>query len=436
MSQNTDFMDELNAVAKMQPREGSRFLLFTIFFLMLFLGVWASVSEIEELARGEGQVVPSAEIQVVQSLEGGIVEDILVTEGERVEKGQVLLRLSDVFFASEERGTEARLLSLQAKKARLEAEAGDKEFELPTEIEDKIPDVARNETALYQSRKAEYENQASILEDKINAIRSRISEAQSEASRYESSRASLQKELNVTKKMVAQRAVPEMEQFRLEREVTDASGRAREARERAKGLEAELSATERELKDQEDKFRSIVLKELNEVETQLSSLQENLKSIGDRVYRTEVRAPVTGIVDKISIKTIGGILEPAQQIVEIVPLGDDLKIIAKVSPNDIAFLKPGQDVNVKISAYDPQRYGSLKGTLQRISANSVTDNDGNIFFEVEVRTEKNHLGTTEKPLPITTGMLASIEIITGKRTIMEYLLKPILRAKSVALTER
>ena len=145
-------MNELNAVAKMQPREGSRFLLFTIFFLILFLGVWASISEIEELARGEGQVVPSAEIQVVQSLEGGIVEEILVKEGERVEKGQVLLRLSDVFFASEERGTEARLLSLQAKKARLEAEVGDKEFSLPQDIEEKIPDVARNELALYQSR--------------------------------------------------------------------------------------------------------------------------------------------------------------------------------------------------------------------------------------------------------------------------------------------
>jgi adhesin transport system membrane fusion protein len=434
--QHIDFMDELNAAAKMQPREGSRFLLLTIFFLVLFLGVWASVSEIEERTRGEGQVVPSTEIQVVQSLEGGIVEDILVSEGEHVEKGQVLLRLSDVFFASEERGTEARLLSLQAKKARLEAEAQGKEFVLPGDVQEKVPDVAKNESALYQSRKAEYENQNSILRDKVTAIQSRISEAKSEAARYESSRASLQKELNVTRKMVAQRAVPEVEQFRLEREVSDAGGRAREARERAKGLEAELSATEKELDDQKDKFRSIVLKELNEVETQLSGLQENLKSIGDRVYRTEVRAPVTGIVDKISIKTIGGILEPAQPIVEIVPLGDDLKIIAKVSPNDIAFLKPGQDVNVKITAYDPQKYGSLHGTLKRISANSVTDNDGNIFFEVEVHTDKNHLGSEDKPLPITTGMIANVEIITGKRTIMEYLLKPILRAKSVALTER
>ncbi|MCB9965303.1 MAG: HlyD family type I secretion periplasmic adaptor subunit [Rhodospirillales bacterium] len=436
MTKDTDFMDELDAVAKMRPREGSRVLLFTIFFLIVFFGVWASVSQIEQLARGEGQVVPSAEIQVVQSLEGGIVQELLVSEGDRVEKDQVLLRLSDVFFASEERGTQARFLGLQAKRARLRAEAKGEEFSLPEDVTTKAPDIAKNEMALYASRQAEYRNQKSILEEKINAIKSRISEAQSEAARYESSRASLQKELEITKKMVEQRAVPELEKLRLERDVSDSSGRAREARQRAEGLRAELSATENELKNQADEFRTKALGELNDVDTQLSALEENLKSIGDRVYRTDVRAPVAGIVDKISIKTIGGIIEPAKPIVEIVPLGDDLKIIAKVSPNDIAFLKLGQDVNVKISAYDPQRYGSLKGKLVRIGANSVKDNKGGVFFEVEVRTEKTYLGTAEKPFPITTGMLARIEIITGKRTIMEYLLKPILRARSVALTER
>ncbi len=436
MSKNTDFMDELNAVTKSTPREGSRILLLTIFFLILFLGIWSYISEIEELARGEGQVVPSAEIQVIQSLEGGIVQDILVTEGDRVEKDQVLVRLSDVFFASEERGTEARLLGLQAKKARLDAEAKGTEFNVAAAISENAPEIAKNEVALYTSRKAEFENQKSIYEDKVAAIKSRISEAQSEAARYESSRASLQKELNITKKMVEQRAVPEMEKMRIEREVNDASGRAREARQRAAALRSELNGAESELKDLADKFRTAALGELNEVETQLSSLQENLKSIGDRVYRTEVRAPVAGTVDKISIKTIGGILEPAQPIVEIVPLGDDLKIIAKVSPNDIAFLKPGQDVNVKITAYDPQKFGSLKGVLKRISANSVQGENGEIFFEVEVRTGRNHLGTQQNPLPITSGMIANIEVITGKRTIMQYMLKPILRAQSVALTER
>lgn len=176
--------------------------------------------------------------------------------------------------------------------------------------------------------------------------------------------------------------------------------------------------------------------ELNEVETSIKQLDENLTTIGDRVFRSEIRSPVNGVVNKITLKTIGGVVEPAMQLVEIVPLDDELKIMARVPPHEIAFLHPGQDVNVKITAYDPQRYGSLKGNLVRIGANSVTDREGNVFFEIEVRTDKNYLGTERKPLPITPGMVAETEVITGKRTILEYLLKPILRARDRALTER
>jgi adhesin transport system membrane fusion protein len=172
------------------------------------------------------------------------------------------------------------------------------------------------------------------------------------------------------------------------------------------------------------------------VESQISQLTESLTAIGDRVSRTEIRSPVKGTVNKITLKTVGGVIEPAMKLVEIVPLDDDLKIVAKVTPQEIAFLRPGQDVNIKISAYDPQRYGSLKGKLVRLGANSVTDNDGNIFFEIEVHAHKNYLGTAENPLPITPGMVAETEIITGKRTIFSYLMKPVMRAKDKALTER
>jgi len=172
------------------------------------------------------------------------------------------------------------------------------------------------------------------------------------------------------------------------------------------------------------------------VETDIAQLQESLKSIGDRVYRTELRAPVDGVVNNIALKTIGGVIEPAHKLVEIVPLDDELKIIARVLPSDIAFIKTGQPVKVKISAYDSQRYGSLDGSLVRIGANSVTDREGNVFFEIEVRTDKNYLGTVENPLPITPGMVADTEIITGRRSIMEYLMKPVLRMKDRALRER
>jgi adhesin transport system membrane fusion protein len=394
------------------------------------------VSQIEELTHGEGQVVPSQEVQIVQSLEGGILGELLVKEGQEVKKGDVLLRISDVQFSSEERGTEAKFLGLSAKKARLDAEASGKDFVVPKDITDKNPQIASNEKALYDSRQQELKNSYGILEDRINKASAEMSEVKAQVGRLSESRRHLQEELDVTRKMVEKRAVSKLEQMRLEREVGDIGGQINAESQKQKGLEAELQAAKKEKDNQADKFRSQALGELNAVETEMSTLQESLKSIGDRVYRTELRSPVDGIVNSIAVKTIGGVIQPAMKLVEIVPVDDELKIVARVPPDEIAFLRPGQPVKVKVTAYDPQKYGALDGKLVRIGANSVTDHQGNVFFEIEVHTDKNHLGTEESPLPITPGMVARTEVVTGKRTILEYLLKPVLKARDRAFTER
>lgn len=431
-----DFMDELEAAIRMKPSESSHYLLIAVASLIVAFVIWSSTSEIEEITHGSGQVVPTQEIQVVQSLEGGILSELLVREGQQVKKGEILLKVSDVAFASEERGTEARAISLKAKKARLEAEAASKNFEVPKEIQEKYPDIARNETALYQSRQQELDNAKSILDNKISSARAELAEVRAKINRLSESRKLLNQELSITKEMVAKKAVPKLEEIRLNRELSNVSGQIRESSEKKRGLEAELRGAQKEREDREDKFKSQVLGELNEIESQVSQIDESLTAIGDRVSRTEIRSPVDGVVNKISIKTIGGVIEPAMQLVEVVPLDDDLKIIAQVSPQEIAFLRPDQDVNIKISAYDSQRYGSLKGKLVRIGANSVTDREGNIFFEIEVQANQNYLGSKEKPLPITPGMVAQTEIITGERTILSYLMKPVLRTRDKALTER
>jgi adhesin transport system membrane fusion protein len=436
MVDEKEFMEELEAATRMKPSEKSHYLLIAVASLVVAFLVWSNMAEIEEITHGSGQVVPSQEIQIVQSLEGGIVEDILVRQGAKVEKGQVLLKVSDIAFASEERGTEAKMLALQAKKARLEAEANEKEFEVPAEIQEKFPDIARNEMELYRSRQEELENAKSILDNKISSAASQISEVNAKINRLSESRRLLNQEVSITKKMVEKKAVPELELIRLNREISNISGQIREATQERSGLNAELSAAKREREDREDKFKSQVLGELNDIESQISQIGESMTAIEDRVARTEIRSPVDGIVNNIAIRTIGGVVEPAMQLFEIVPLDDDLKIIARVTPQEIAFLRPGQPANIKISAYDSQRYGSLKGELVRLGANSVTDNDGNIFFEIELVAQRNYLGTEESPLPITPGMVAEIEIITGKRTIFSYLAKPVLRAKDKALTER
>ena len=435
-AEDIEFMEELEAAVRLKPSATSNLMLISIGSLVFILICWMSFSQIDEMTHGEGQVVPSSEIQIVQSLEGGVLKELLVSEGEIVKKDQPLLKISDVAFASEERGAAAKQESLLAKKARLDAEASGKDFVLPADLAEKVPDIARNEEQLYQSRQRELANAKSILSNRISSAEAQLSELGAKVARLSESKKLVQQELEITRKMVAQRAVPKLDEIRLSREVNDLSGQINEAAEERQGLQAELAAARRESEDQDNKFKSQALGELNDVETQLSQLSENLTAIGDRVDRSEVRSPVEGIVNKIMLKTIGGVVEPAMKLVEIVPVDDNLKVIARVSPNEIAFLHPGQPVKVKISAYDSQRYGSLDGELVRLGANSVTDSKGNIFFEIEVRTKKNHLGDETNPLPITPGMVAQTEIITGERSILGYLMKPVLRAKDRALTER
>jgi len=435
-AKDSEFMSELEAATRAAPATPAIAMFITVVSLVVLGIVWSSVSEIEQLTRGEGKVVPSREIQVVQSLEGGILSELLVEEGDAVKEGQVLMRINDVQFASEERGTEARFASLQAKKARLEAEASGKDFVLDEKIKADFPKIAGNELALYNSRQKELETAHQILDDRIAKANSGIQEVQAEINQLYQSRKLLQKELEITKEMVRKRAVPQLEQIRLERELNDISGNINSKNERKRGLESELKVAESEKQSQDNQFRSQALGEKSEVESELAGLSEKLKSIGDRVYRTELRAPVDGVINKIAITTIGGVIESAQRLVEIVPTDDELKIVAQVLPSEVAFIRPGLPAKVKITAYDPQKYGSLDGKVVRIGANSVTDQEGNAFFEIEVRTDKNFMGDESAPLPITPGMVAQTEIITGKRTILEYLLKPIFRARDRAFTER
>lgn len=430
------FMEELEAAVRLKPSATSNLMLTSVGALVVIMICWMAFSNIDEMTHGEGQVVPSSEIQIVQSLEGGVLKELMVAEGEIVKKDQPLAKISDVAFASEERGTAARKESLQIKKARLDAEANGTAFIVPKELSEKVPDIARNEEQLYESRQNELKNGQAILKDRITRAQAQLSEIGAKISRLSESKKLTAQELAITEKMVAQKAVPQLDAIRLSRELNDISGQMNEAAEERQGLQAELGAAQKELNDTVNKFRSQALGELNEVQTELSQLNESLTAIGDRVDRSELRSPVDGIVNKIMLKTIGGVVEPAMKLIEIVPTDDKLKIIARIPPNEVAFIHPGQKAKVKISAYDPQRYGALDGELVRIGANSVKDSEGNTFFEIEVRTNENHLGTSEKPLPITPGMVAQVEIITGDRSILEYLMKPVLRAKDRALTER
>ena len=277
-------------------------MLISIAGLILILLVWMTFSNIDEITHGEGQVVPTSEIQVVQSLEGGVLKELLVTEGQAVKKGEVLMRISDVAFASEEQGTQAQQESLLIKRVRLEAEANGKDFVIPPELIAKAPDIARNEESLYKSRQRELDSAKAILNDKISSASAQISEIGAKVARLSESRKLVQQELEITRKMVEQRAVPKLDEIRLNRELNDISGQINEAAEERQGLQADLGAAQKERDDQENKFRSQALGELNDAQTQLSQLVQPHSAWRPR---EPVRAqPVDGVVNKVMLKTV------------------------------------------------------------------------------------------------------------------------------------
>lgn len=433
---DVSFMSELEAAAHLKPSGASTLFLWTVVALFAWAVVWASFSEVEERIRGQGQVMPSSDIQVVQSLEGGILSEILVNEGDVVAKDQILLRIDDIQFASEGRGIEAQMISLKAKQARLEAESSGAPYAPAAEIAEKFPEIAATEEKLYRSRQDELRTGLAILDDEVREAAANISEVKASISKLAKSKSLLEQELAIATRLVEKKAMPEIEKLRLERELNEISGSLSTAYQSQQSLEARLSSAKRRADEKKSGLRSQALGELNEVKGKIAAISESLKSVEDKVRRTELKSPVEGIVHKTYVKTVGGVIEPAKKLIEIVPANDALVIRAKVSPSDIAFLKPGQDVRVSVTAYDPQIYGTLKGTLERIGADTVEDSEGNFFFEIDVRAEKSHLGDDANPLPIAPGMVAETEVIVGKRTIMTYLVKPVLRAKDRAFTEK
>ena len=432
----TAYMNALEEARALNAgRSGQIFLMLVALLFVLFI-IWASVFQIDEITRGQGQVIPSQEMQIVQSLEGGILQEIFVKEGDRVEKGQLLLKLSDLAFSSEARGGAAKLYALKIMQARLEAEIAGSDFIVPDDLAAQNPALIDNEKSLYASRQQELQNAVSIFEDRRNKAAAAKAENEAVITKEKENLSLLQQELEAAEKMLAARAIAKTEVLRLKRTANETKGRLAEAREKIVGYDAEISALELEAKQKKDMFRTQALKELGEVKTQIIAREESLKAIGDVVDRAALRAPVDGVINAVTIKTIGGVVEPAKPLIEIVPLGDDLKINARVSPNDIAFIEEGQSVKVRISAYDSQRYGMLNGQISRIGASTMNDGEGNIYFEVEVKTEQNYLMAGARKLPITPGMLADIDVITGRKTIIAYLMKPVLRLKDQAFRER
>jgi len=414
-----------------------RVTLWAIFAFFIAMILWASLASIDEVTRGEGRAIPSSRLQKVQNLEGGIVAEVFVHEGEVVKAGAPLLRLDDTQFRSNAGETQADRLALQARIQRLTAQLNDAStLTLAPEIIHQAPDIANGEMELFASVNKRIQSELAGLNEQLVQKKQELLDFQGKASQYRRSLGLQQQEVSMSEPLVAKGAISKVEVLRLRRGVVETQGQLDSVTLAIPRAEAAIKEIESKVSETRGRYRSEALGQLNEARTDLSKIEASGKAITDRVNRTLVTSPVRGVVQQLLVNTIGGVIQPGNDLVEIVPLDDKLLVEAKIRPQDIAFLRPGQEATVKFTAYDYTIYGGLKGTLEQISPDTVTDKDGKSFYIIRLRTDKNHLGTDEKPLLIIPGMVASVDIITGKKTVMAYLLKPILRAKAEAFRER
>lgn len=409
------FANDIRAAVELRTPRTSRLVLFCTLALFVVGIIWAHFAVLDEVKRGNGRVISSRQTQVLQSLEGGLVLEILVREGDIVKQGQVLMRIDDTKFSADLGEVRERRASNAARVARLEAEVtGAEKPTFSDELVRSAPQIVETERNLFAARVKKVFQDIDVL-------------AQQET-RLAGSLKLLSREVEITRNLYAQKVVPEIEMLRLERQASEIRG--------------QLAETQSRITNIKTAFRSQAEEDLAKSRGDLAVLEENIKSAQDRVRRADLKSPVNGIVNRLNVTTVGAVVQPGANLMDIVPLDDSLLVEGRIRPQDIAFIRVGQDAVVKITAYDSSVYGSLKGKVERISADTIADDKpergekAETFYRVMVRTDRNHLGTADTPLPIIPGMVTSVEILTGAKSVLDYIVKPARMLRDEALRER
>lgn len=451
-----NYVDDLNAAMLLKTPRHTQYLLYLIAAFVLTAIFWASKAELDEVTVGIGKVIPSKQLQVVQNLEGGILKEIYVGEGELVEPDQPLLLIDDTRFRSDLReslqeranlqGSIARhraaLLSVQVDGSeqsqdwRSSVQVINSDLPLEEAFKNDFPAVVQREQAALDERLNNLRSQLNIVERQVAQKEQEQHELSSKISHLEESNSLVEEELAITIPLAEAGVVSRVELIKLERQANEIKGELASSKLLIPKIDLALQELISKRREIASKFRSETQDQLNELEGQWSQISEAEISLQDRVDRTTVLSPVKGTVKQINITTVGGVIQPGMDIVEIVPIEDNLLVETKILPKDIAFLRPGLEAVVKFTAYDFAIYGGLKGKLEHISADTIQDEEGDSYYLVRIRTNQNYLGDDSDPLPIIPGMIAEVDLVTGKKTVLNYLLKPILRAKQTALRER
>jgi membrane fusion protein, adhesin transport system len=398
--------------------------------------IWAALAHIEEVTRGQGRVIPASKIQLVQNLEGGIVREILVREGTIVREGQIIARIDPTIAGSSLGEAREKLAGLEAMVARLEAEVEAKPLVFAPELAAARPDIVASQRDHFEARKREFNAAVGGLELLETQRAQEILELEAKIVTLSRSLDLVNEELHLIRGLEKTRAASRSELIAVESKANDTAGALRAAElalPRARAAQAEVRDKRNE---KVAAFQGEAMQRLASAKTEWAALSQASKGSEDKLARTTIRAPAHGIVKSVSITTPGQVVQPGHNLFEIVPLNDTLLVEAQVRPQDIAFLRPGQPALVKLSAYDFSIYGGVKATLEQIGADSVTTEKGETYYLVRVRTERSSLQFGQDSLPIIPGMVADVDVITGSKTILAYMTKPLTRMRQNALRER
>lgn len=431
------FDSELDEAMPIEPARAAQYLLYAIAGLFLSALVWASVAKLDRVTRGEGRVVTSNQLQEVQYLEGGIVEEILVSAGMEVEAGQVLVKLDPTQMNVEfSQGREAQNL-LAARIARLDAEAALVALQFPAELSAAAPRIVANERAFYDARKAEMESSLAVERNKLDQRRQALEDAQVSLRIARESFALASQELEMMQRLVERGIEPRVELLRAQQREATTRGDKQRGEIAVKTATLEVEEAEGEIDRIRKTFAAAAVDELNQAKAELENLKGELPALQDKVARTEVRAPVAGTINRVLVSTIGGVVAPGETIVEVVPSEDSLVVEAKIKPSDIGFLRLGQSAKVSITAYDSSVYGSLDGLIETISPDAIEDEkSGERYYNISVRTSAEELESGRGALRILPGMAADVAILNGKRSVLAYIMKPLADVGEKALQDK
>jgi len=419
-----------------RPNMAATALLAAIFASFLALFVWAAIFEVEEATLAEGRIIPSAKVQVVQSLEGGIVKTIHVRQGEVVKEGDLLVSLSTAQTGSDYESRRQQALALQARVLRLTAEAEDTTLRFPGELVREGRAFVDSETAVYRSRSAELATTIAVLDAQLEQRTKELSEARVVLATAQRMLALARDERKILSDLVARGLEPRLELIRLDRAVAEQEGRVDGSMLTIPKLQAAIAEIGQKKDGARAQFRATAFADLSRSAGELRALQETLTGLVDKVDRSELRAPMSGIVNRVLVTTVTGVIRPGEPVVEIVPAEDKLVIEARVLPKDIAFIHPGQRARIRLTAYDFAIFGSLDGAVATIGADAVTTDKGESFYLVRIESNTPYLESFGRQLPIIPGMVAQSSIITGSKTVLSYLSKPVLRTAQDAFRER